>query len=207
LKRFPLHKRRRWRRFLLLFAAAALLLLSFLTSSYFSSKLSVNYHQKNLQRYITAQERDAQQVIRDTVLMRKLVQHTESQQEFDWLTGKKYGLFLYAETIGDKADLLFWNTQKIIQPPSEVNFAAGDSLYFRQYLNGFYVTQTTRLSLPGMSNNIKAYVLIPVVYKYYLETENSQTQFAHNKDAIKKIAATKLPTDFPIYSLDKKVQN
>lgn len=205
MRLFRQNKRRRWRRLGLLFAAAILLLLSFVTSSYFSSRISFSYYQKGLQHYITAQQKDAQQVVNDTTLMRKLVQHSESPDEFKRLAGKNYGLFLYAETIGDKADLLFWNSQKILQPPGEVNFAAADSVYFRQYLNGFYVTQTTKLSLPEMSNNIKAYVLIPVVYKYYLETENSQTQFAHNKEAIKKITTTQLPTDFPIYSLDKKV--
>lgn len=192
------------RRLSLLFAAAVCLVVSYFTSSYFNSKLSVSYHQRSLQRYITAQQRDAQKVVSDTALMRKLVQHTESPEEFNELAGKKYGLFLYAETIGDKEDLLFWNSQKILQP-SDINFGDTSSIFFGQYLNGFYAVQKTPLSLSGMTANIVAYALIPVVYQYYLETENSQTQFAHNKDAIRKIAVTKLPTDFPIYTLDGKV--
>lgn len=203
MKIFRRNNRRRWRRLSLLFAGIILLAVSFFTSSYFNSKLSVTYHQRSLQRYIKIQQTDAQAVVSDTTLMRKLVLHTESRDEFDKLAAKKYGLFLYAETIGDKEDLLFWNSQKILQP-SEINFSDTSNVFFRQYVNGFYVVEKMPLSLNGMTANIVAYALIPVVYKYYLETENSQTQFAHNKEAIRKIAVTKLPTDFPIQSLDGK---
>ena len=192
----------RFRRRSLLIAAAVFLLISLATSWFFSSRLSVSYQQKSLQHYLHVQQKDAQQVVSDTALMRKLVLHSESREEFDRLTNKKYGLFLFAETINDNQDLLFWNNQKIIPPPADFDSTYGT--FFQQLLNGYYVLQKSKLSLPGMSNNVIAYVLIPVLYKYYVETASSQTQFAHNKEAIKKIRIAEQATDFPVRSIDKK---
>jgi signal transduction histidine kinase len=183
-------------------AAATILLLSVITSWYFSSRLSVSYQQQSLQHYLHAQQKDAQQVVNDTTLMRKLILHQETKEEFERLAKKNYGLFLFAETIGDNQDLLFWNNQKIIPPKADFDSTYGT--FFQQLLNGYYVIQKSKLALPGMSNNVIAYVLVPVLYKYYVETSSSQTQFAHNREAIKKINIAERPTEFPILSLDKK---
>lgn len=179
-----------------------LILLSFITALFFDSKLSVGYQQKKLQQYILDQQKDAQQFLQDTLLMRKLVLHNESPEEFNAITEKKYGVFLFAETLSGKDELLFWNSQKIIPP--EADYDKRDSTYFSQYLNGYYVVQKSALTLPGMSNNVMAYILIPVLHKYYLETQNSQTSYAHDKRAIRKISLAEQPTDFPVYAVDKK---
>ena len=186
----------------LLIAAAVLVLLSFLTSWYFDSRLSVSYQQKQLQRYVTEQQQNARHLLHDTSLMRKLVTRQETKDEFSSLTKKNYGLFLFAETLEGKEDLLFWNSQIIIPP--QVDFRKGDEVLFMQLLNGYYIVQKSRLQLPGMTNNVVAYVLIPVLYKYYLESENSQTKFAHDAGATRRIALAELPTDFPIVSLAKQ---
>lgn len=199
IDRFNSHPKRQRR---LLLVTVLLLALSFLTSWYFGSRLSMSHQQQLLQHYVTSQLNDAQAITRDTVLMSKLVLHKESPQEFQALTKKRYGLFLFAETISDNQDLLFWNNQKIIPPPADFDSTYGT--FFQQLLNGYYVTQKTKLVLPGMSNNVIAYVLVPVLHKYYVETENSQTQFAHDKNAIKKIDLATLRTDFPILSPEQK---
>ncbi len=159
------------------------------------------YQQKQLQRYIRHQQQDAQELLKDTVLLRKLVLQAESQKEFDKIAGKKYGFFVFAETISDSADMLFWNNQKMIP---RLSSSYTDSLYFTQLSNGYYVVQRSQVFLSGMSNRMMAYVLIPVLYKYYVETENSLTEFAHDRDAIKKIALTAQPTEYPVQSAEGK---
>ena len=57
----------------LLLVAAGLFLLSFLTAWYFKVQPSAGYHQKTLQAHIQKQQKDAAQVLADTILMRKLV--------------------------------------------------------------------------------------------------------------------------------------
>jgi two-component system, NtrC family, nitrogen regulation sensor histidine kinase NtrY len=60
----------------------------------------------------------------------------------------------------------------------------------------------TTLRFSGMSNNIIAYVLIPVLNQFYVETDYLVTSFVHNEDAINKISIAGVPTQFPIKSLD-----
>lgn len=184
----------------LLFIAAGLFLLSFLSAWYFKVQPSIQHQQKLLQQYVDRQQKDAQQLLRDSTLMRKLVLKTESLTEFDRLYKKDYGLFLFAETISDNQDLLFWNNQKILPPIADFNLK--DGYYFQRLANGYYVVSKTTLRFSGMSNNIIAYVLIPVLNQFYVETDYLITSFVHNEDAINKISIAGAPTKFSITSFN-----
>lgn len=183
----------------LLFFAAALVALSFLSTWYLGSQPSVKYQQRQLQHYVSKQQRDAQKLLADTVLLRKLVLQTESLEEFKKVEAKEYGLFLFAETMSGSEDALFWNNQKILPPKAD--FSLKDGVYFELLANGYYIIQKTALRLPGMTNNVIAYILIPVLHKYYLQTDYLQTQFVHDKNAIKEVTITSQPTDYPVQSI------
>ncbi len=200
MKTFRLHNRRLRRQSLLLYALV-LVALSLLTSWYFNSTLSIEYQQKKLQRYISEQVADAQQVLNDTALMRRLVNRLETKEEFDRLAAKQWGLFLFAETLTDQ-DLLFWNSQRIVHPP--VTFDSSYGTRFEKLGESYYVTQKKLVVLPGMSNHKLAYVMIPVVTGYYLETETLRTGFAHDPYAVQKIKIAASPTAFPIRSAEGK---
>lgn len=131
--------------------------------------------------------------------MRKLVLRRQSQAEFERLAQKKYGVFLFAETLSGKDELIFWNSQRIIPP--KVDYAKRDTIYFDRSLNGYFVVQKSVLALDGMSNNMAVYIVIPVVHKYYVETVDSKTAFAHDESAINRINLSEEPTDFSIRSV------
>jgi signal transduction histidine kinase len=187
----------------LLSLAIGLFLLSFITAYYFQIQPSINYQQKRLERYIQQQEREARDVIADTVLMRKLVLQTESLDQFKTIEEKRFGFFLFAETISDNQNLLFWNSQKVLPP--ETDFSLKDGTYFQHLTNGYYVVKKVTLHLEGMTNNVVAYVLIPVLNQYYLETDYLMKRFVHDEEAIKKISLSESPTSYPIVSSSKKV--
>jgi hypothetical protein len=184
----------------LLFIAAGLFLLSFLSAWHFKVQPSIEHQQNLLQQYVQTQQKDARRLLQDSNLMRKLVLKTESLNEFDRLYKKDYGLFLFAETISDNQDLLFWNNQKILPPVAD--FSLKDGYYFQHLANGYYVVYKTTLRFSGMTNNIIAYVLIPVLNQFYVETDYLVTSFVHNEDAVNKISIAGTPTKFPIQSLD-----
>jgi len=198
LKLSRIHKRLPKRS--LLFIAAGLFLLSFVSAWYFKVQPSIQHQQKLLEHYIQKQQKDARLLIQDSGLMRKLVLKTESLDEFEKIAEKEYGVFLFAETISDNQDLLFWNNQKILPPTADFNLK--DGYYFQSLANGYYVVGKTTLHFSGMSNNIIAYVLIPVLNQFYVETDYLVTSFVHNEDAINKISISGAPTKFPIRSLD-----
>ena len=194
----PLHNYLRRRS--LLFLAVALVLLSFLSTWYLGSQPSVRYQQRQLQHYVSEQQQDAQNLLADTALMRKLVLQSESLKEFKEVEAKIYGVFLFAETMSGSEDPLFWNNQRILPPKADFNLR--DGVTFQQLLNGYYIIYKRRLQLPGMTNNVVAYILIPVLHKYFLQNDYLQTQFVYDKKAIRQVSISTQPTDFPIHSAD-----
>jgi signal transduction histidine kinase len=183
-----------------LYFAAGLFLLSFLASWYFTIQPTVDNQQKKLEQYIHGQQREINALISDSSLMRKLVLKQESLAEFRFINNKHFGFFLFAETLSDQQNLFFWNKQEILPPPD--NYAGNDSVAFRQMANGYYVVVQRTIDLPSMSNNVKAYALIPVLNQYYLETDNLVTSFVHDKEAQKKISLSPATTDFPVRSIE-----
>ncbi len=189
------------KRSLLLFAIGVFLL-SFASAWYFKKQPSVEHQHKLLQRYVLEQLTDSRRLLQDSALMRKLVLKSESIEEFERIEKKEYGVFLFAETISEGQDLLFWNNQKILPPAADFNLKDGS--YFQRLLNGYYILNKTTLRFSGMSNNIIAYVLIPVLNEYYVETDYLSKQFVHDEDAISKIAITTSETKFPVKSIRGK---
>jgi two-component system, NtrC family, nitrogen regulation sensor histidine kinase NtrY len=187
----------------LLFTAVGLFLLSFLSEWYFQKSPSVGLEERNLERYIHKHQEDADLLLKDTLLMRKLVLQQEGLPEFKQIADKDYGFFLFAETLSGEHDLLFWNNQKILPPVADFSLADGE--YFQRLSNGYYVIIKKRLQFEGMSSNINAYALIPVQHQYYLETDYLQTHFAHSNEADKKIFISSQPTAYPINSINKNV--
>jgi len=183
----------------LLIIAGGLLLLSFVTAYYFKVQPSIEFQQKSLQRYVTRLEKDAADLLQDTALMRRLVLQTETLGEFSEVEAKRYGFFLFAETISEGQGLLFWNNQKILPPAAD--FSLKDGTYFQRLANGYYVLIKKNILLSGMSNRLIAYILIPVYTQYYLETEYLPNAFVHDADAASKISISEAPTEFGIKSL------
>ncbi|HEU0065493.1 MAG TPA: hypothetical protein VFQ58_10690, partial [Flavisolibacter sp.] len=182
----------------ILILTASLFLLSFISSYYFRVQPSINHQQKILQRYVTSEEIDAYKLLKDSALMHKLVLKNETLDEFSKIERKNYGIFLYAETTNNR-DLIFWNNQSILPAVGDFNLQDGE--YFQQLSNGYYIVLKESLKLNNVTNNITAFVLIPVVYQYYLETNYLPTHFAHNKDAISKISLSNTPTSYQIHSV------
>jgi signal transduction histidine kinase len=187
----------------LLIFAVGLFLLSFISAYYFQIQPSIEYQKKQLENYVQKQEKDAKLLLQDTLLMRKLVLKNESLEEFKRVEEKKFGFFLFAETISDNQSLLFWNNQKILPPDADFNLQDGE--YFQHLTNGYYVVIKRTLQLPGMSNNIVAYALIPVLNQYYLPTDYLPTRFVHDEDAAKKISLSESATPSAVHSLDGEV--
>ena len=199
--KFPKLHRHLSRRNLLLFAAG-LYVLSLISSWYFTVQPSTDYHRRVLQHYVKSEQEDAIAVLADTALMRKLVLRTETIAEFEELADKSYGLFLFAETISDNQALLFWNTQKILPP--QADFSLRDGQYFQKLANGYYIVQKTTLRFPGMSNNLVAYVLIPIYNEYYLSTDYLVKGFVHNREAVNQVALSVTPTAHAISGLNEQ---
>ena len=92
--------------------------------------------------------------------MRKLVQKKESLGEFKKIANKNYGFFLYAETLSEQGELVFWNNQNVLPTTNDLSLTEGE--FFQRLSNGYYVIIKKRVQLSGMTNYVVAYALIPV---------------------------------------------
>ncbi|MFN2457336.1 MAG: ATP-binding protein [Chitinophagaceae bacterium] len=185
---------------ILLYSAGILFLLSFATLYYFQRQPSIKQEEKKLERFLHSQQRDFEQFFTNTVLISRLVRQTESLDTFRNLIKKEYGIFLYAETL-QQQELLFWNTQKILPPKAD---SLADGEYFKQLANGYYVIIKKSLRLPDISNNIIAYAMIPVLYKYDVPSDYLVTHFTYDKEATNKILLSPDKTPYLIHSLHNK---
>ena len=177
--------------------------LSFVFNSYYTRVSAINHEKRSLTRYIQKQELNFNEVIKDTHLLRKLVQNKESLDEFKSLEEKDYGIYIVAESVFGTQQMLFWNNQNIIPPISSYNHDDGE--YFQLLDNGYYVIIKKSFALNGMSNKLWTYALIPVKSKYYIESQFLNDEFAYSKTAHKRIIVSSNKTDYPIKSSSGEV--
>ncbi len=187
----------------LLITAIVLFLLSYVSSFYFYVNPSVGYEKKRLEKYIHNQEKDFQEFLEDSALIRKLIQKRESLEEFKNIAEKEYGIFLFTEFLFEEHELFFWSNQKILPPISDHLLPDGE--YFQQLANGYYVVVKRTLQLAGIDNKVVAYAMLPVMYKFdFQHSKYLRTQFQYDEDAINKIFISNQKTNYLIQSLSKK---
>lgn len=185
----------------LLLTALLLLGVSFITGALFRSSPVANLEEKALERYLHRQEADFRSFLKDTPLLRRLVQQNEPYQPFKKISEKEYGIFLYAETLFGQ-DLIFWNSNGVL--PDSQALKAPEGVWFQNFPNGYYVVRKQNLQLPGMTNRVQAYAMIPIFYQHQNRSRYLTTRFAHDEHAYKKITLSMEPTPFVVTSLAKK---
>ena len=183
----------------LLFAAIILFLLSYIFNTYYTNVTLVSREKKLLEKYIHKQQQDYADLLRDTSLLRKLIQKDETLDEFKKLSARQYGFFLFAENVSGDFNMLFWSDQLILPPQSSFKMNDGES--FQKLVNGYYIVQKNTVKLDGMSNNIIAFALIPVQFDYYIEIPDLPKEFAYSKTASQVISIAHTITPTPIHSL------
>ncbi|MGQ0739578.1 MAG: sensor histidine kinase, partial [Bacteroidota bacterium] len=190
----------------LLVLAALFFALSFVFNKLYSNRSSVSLEVKKLENYLARQQKDFDELLNDTSLVSRLLARKENPQEFNRLTQKPYGIFLYKGKDFGATEMVFWNEQMII-PPAEL-LAAGDSESFSQFSNGYYYT--VKKTLAG---GIQAYAMILVRSQFFIETDYLPQQFTYSHAAEKKVLIAKKITEFQVrtasgkilFYLDKKV--
>ncbi|HEV8505875.1 MAG TPA: HAMP domain-containing sensor histidine kinase [Chitinophagaceae bacterium] len=177
--------------------------LSFVFNSYYTRVSAINHERRSLTRYIQKNELNFNEVIKDTHLLRKLVQNKETLDEFKSLEEKEYGIYVVAESIFGTQQMLFWSNQNIIPPIDSYNLDDGE--YFKLLKNGYYVVVKRSFAINGMSNRLWTYALIPIKSKYYIESQFLNDEFAYSKTAHKRIIISSNKTDYPIKSSSGQV--
>lgn len=179
--------------------ALLLFLTAFLLNKYVVRDSSAAYYASRIQHAIHDKETDYRKLSGDTVLLRKLITLNYSEPELkDLLEDRKgYGFFIYELHADRQPRLLFWNSQTALPP---INFMQESGVSRLVTLkNGFYVHASSVLHLGNKTYSVEA--LIPVLYKYFVEIENLQTEFAGFPDALRRVQFSTTQATYTIRSV------
>ena len=189
----------------LLIMAVLMFIVSVLLQQFFSPNTGIKKDQQNIEANLHKQQQDFYKLMTDTVLLQKLVQRTETLEEFKEVQELSYGVYIYAEYFINDYQLVFWNNKLVI--PEKQSFELPDGVYFQNLLNGDYVTVKRSIKLPGMSNRLMIFGMMPVKFQYYIETDYAHQTFAFSRDMAERIriAEENELTDYPVKSLEGNV--
>ena len=188
-------------KFSLLLAAAILFVLSFVFNTLYTNRSSVAEEVKNDEDYLHREQKDFNAFMADTSLIGRLVDNTESTSEFNKITDKPYGIFLYKLNNSGTLSMSFWSNQLVLPPPE--TFWLGDIEELMHLSNGYYLVlkRTQNVS----SHTIVAYALIPVRSEFFLETEYLPEKFVYSNTADNRVLLSETSvTEFPVKSLSGK---
>ena len=189
----------------LLILAVILFIVSVLLQKFFSPNSGVAKDKQNIEANLHKQQEEFYQLMKDTNLLKKLVQGTETLEEFKSVQELSYGVYIYAEYFINDYQLVFWNNKLVI--PEKHSFELPDGVYFENLPNGDYVAVKSSIKLRGMTNRLMIFGMMPVKFQYYIETDYAHQTFAFNRDMADRIriAGKNEITDYPVKSLEGEV--
>ena len=159
----------------LLILAGWLLTFSYLFQYYWSYTSAPTQVKKTLQHTINNREKDFEQILNDTALLRSLNNGTYNKNSFQQLLNKDYFIFVASDG-SDGFQTRFWNTQTIL--PGIELWQRADGVWFEQLINGYYtVYKKTTLLKDGGTCLVMA--LIPVKWNYFVTTNYLSNSFAY----------------------------
>ena len=186
----------------LLIMALLLLGLSVVLQHYFSPRTGISNDHQKLEAYLHKQQEDFYSLMNDTSLLQKLVQRTESLEEFQYVQQLSCGVFIYAESVNDY-QMVFWNNKLVI--PEQENFNLPDGMYFQSLDNGDYVAIKKSFVLPGMTNRLVVFGMLPVRFHYFIETDITYETFAFSQNMTDRLQIVDHVTNYPVKSLEGKI--
>jgi hypothetical protein len=177
LQKSPTYKRLSFKNSYLLILAAWLLTFSVIIETYWSGNASLKAVHKQVEQHIQTQEKDFENLLKDTALTRQIDDKSFGEPSLLLLAQKPYFVFRYFVNDIGLHRLLFWNTQTVL--PTEEIINTTDSTGFVKLGNGkgngYYVwnKKNTATSL--------TIALIPVKWNYFVENNYLQNNFVAEK--------------------------
>jgi len=182
--------------------AAWLFTIAFIIDNYWYSSSSAKYLRRNIENDIQVQEKDFDVLLKDTSLLRRMVEQQYSAGELAVLTEKKsYCIFLYDIVNDSTKDLKFWNTQLVLPDKSLLSGVEINELV--KLTNGQYECVRRQVTIAG-DRKLLALALVPVRREYFLEGPSLKREFVNYPQAEKSVNISTTKTDYSIKSINGK---
>lgn len=181
----------------LLSAAIVLFALSYIFNTIYTDKSSIIVEKRNAENYLHRLQKNFDSFLEDTSIVLKLIQNTESEEEFRSVVGKPYGIFLYAVNRYGVLSMNFWSTQLILPPPETYPLEKLEE--YRKLQNGQYLV--IKKTGQYREHTVMAYAMIPVQSDFYLNTANLPSEIFFSETADKRVVLKQEETPYPVRSL------
>lgn len=194
-----LYRRLGGRRLFILGMAVLMFIIAFVINKVIVSSTSSQYYSRLIQREVIAREKGFQQLCKDTTLLHALINKSYDEATLNRIIDKEKGFlfFIYEKDTGTENRLVFWNSQQALPPINIMN--ESDASRMVRLNNGLYIHTSKLVTLSGD----KVYSLeglLPVMWKYFVEIENLQKEFAFYPEAGERVDVSFSPTEYPIKS-------
>src|SRR5690606_21321096 len=146
--------------------------------------------------YISRLENDYVQVLKDSTLIGRLLVKKESLKEFEQLTAKQYGIYLYSVNLFGDTEMRFWSNESVLPPDNLLE--PSDGKFYLPLLNGTYYG--IRKVMPGIlpEHQVIIFVMIPIQSEFFIESDYLPKKFFFSNTADKTVQISNHPTEFPV---------
>ena len=179
--------------------AIILYLLSFLFTQSFSPSRTVKYEVGQLQNYVRTKQKEFNDLVADTALIKRLAYKTYSEKELDKFYKSPTGIFVYKKDFGG-GELRFWSNQN--SSPPDAIFGYPDTAYFEKTPNGYYICLKSTFGLNTKYDSIATIGMIPVMYQYF---SGLKTSFAYSQTASERISVSNFETGYLVTGLTDNI--
>jgi hypothetical protein len=159
-------------RYLILVAAVSLIA-GYLTGFLLKSSVSDRYWQHSIESFLQEREKDFIKTCKNQKLLDRLCLDQYSEETIQSLIAKKYTLLIYKKKGDGKPDLVFWNSQELILPDSQLIIPDGN--YFTAFQNGQY--ELVKRSIQTGQNDLIVAGLIPIHKQFYISVSGFKPEF------------------------------
>jgi len=179
----------------LIIIAAWLYTISFIFTNYWSYHASPEKVKTTLEQSIHQEELKINQLFADTLLIEQLLNHSSKEASLS-VESAFFGLFIYGNDSLDNAVNLYWSTNKMEVPTSQLKMTADEQFYVNS--NGSFVVFKKSLKIKGTEYSI--YAVLPVYYSYFIQNKYFHSDFAAYPELGEQYELSTDSNSLPIFS-------
>lgn len=181
-----------------LLVAAWLFTIAFIINNYFVGASSAPYLRKAMEERIQLQEKQIENLSKDTALLKVLAEGTYDGGHLSRLKRNGLGVFLYKADAYKNWNLQFWSYQQT-EPSDDIIYSRQTNRLIRLQ-NGHY--EYIRKIIPLARENLLMIGLIEVRKEYFVQNNNLSSQFVDFPGAESSVLISETETSYPVRSVD-----
>ncbi len=184
----------------LIITAAWLYTLSFIFSNYWNYNSSPEKVKQKLEQRIHHQEAAIASLLNDTAKLTTLLFNAADSKVANDLQKTEFGFFIFKHSYADKPVPLYWNTNKMVVTPTDLQ--KQDGISFINSPNGQFISVKKNIKLRKL--NYIAIAVLPIRWSYFIQNKYFHTDFAGYPGLNEQYKITNSANDFRVLNTQGK---